>query len=113
GFAATVSDVSTNPKTVAIVNIPAQDVAWRPMVLGGVKVRGGAGSPSTRMDLEACIGSAAGQVVAVGGGLSAEAWWWNQLIPQYQTSALTPASSVGVIAAGVATSIHLVLRRIQ
>ncbi|MGI5223069.1 hypothetical protein [Nocardia sp. CA-290969] len=113
GFAASASNISTNPNTIAIVNIPAQDVDWRPMVLGGAQVRGGGGSPSTRLDLEACIGSAAGQVVSVGGGLSEPYWWYNQLIPQYQTSAMTPASSVGVIAAGASAAIHLVLRRNQ
>lgn len=112
-FLSSVTNVSTNPNTIAIVNVPAQDVAWRPMVLGGAQVKGGTGSPATRMDLEACIGSTAGQVVAVGGGLSADTWWYNQLVPQYQTSALTPSASTGVIAAGSPAAIYLVLRRNQ
>ncbi|WP_327100071.1 hypothetical protein OIE68_15605 [Nocardia vinacea] len=107
-FAASVTNVSTNPNTIAIVNIPAQDVAWRPMVLGGAQVRSASG---IRLDLEACIGSAAGQVVAVGSGVPDAVWAYNQLLPQYQTSALTPASSTGTIAAGVAGAIYLVLRR--
>lgn len=113
GFLSGSNAINSAAYTIATVNIPAQDVAWRPMVLGGAQVRGGTGSPSTRMDLEACIGSTAGQVVAVGGGLSAQTWWYNQLVPQYQTADLTPDSSVGIIAAGVATSIVLVLRRNQ
>ena len=111
GFLSSVNNVSTNPNTLAVVNVPAQDVAWRPMVLGGAQVRS-AGAP-TRMDLEACIGSTAGQVVAVGTGLSEAVWWYNQVVPQYQTSALTPAGSTGVIAAGASAAIYLVLRRNQ
>lgn len=113
GFVATVSNVNSAAYTIATINIPAQDVAYRPMVFGGAQVRGSTGSPATRMDLEACIGSSAGQVVAVGGGLSQDVWWYNQIVPQYQTSAMTPSSSVGVISAGAATSIVLVLRRNQ
>ncbi|MFB8031310.1 hypothetical protein [Streptomyces sp. NPDC055990] len=113
GFAASANNISTTPNTIAIVNVPAQDVAWRPMVLGGAQVKGGTGSPQTRMDLEACIGSATGQIVAFGGGLSAETWWYNQLAPQYSTSAMTPSSSVGVISAGSSAAIYLVPRKNQ
>ena len=113
GFLAGSNSINSAAYTIATINIPAQDVDWRPMIFGGAQVRGGTGSPQTRMDLEACIGSTAGQVVAVGGGLSAQTWWFNQLVPQYQTADLTPDSSVGILAAGVATSIVLVLRRNQ
>lgn len=109
GFSASVTNVSTNPNTIAIVNVPAQDVAWRPMVMGGAQVR--TTNTDTRMDLEACIGSAAGQIVACGNGLASVAWWYNQLLPQYQSSALTPASSTGVISAGASAAIYIVLRR--
>ncbi|SNY83948.1 hypothetical protein SAMN04244553_3581 [Nocardia amikacinitolerans] len=109
GFAADASNTNTSPLTVAIVNVPAQDVAWRPMVLGGAQVR--SGGSGTRVDLEACIGSAAGQVVSVGSGLSEVVWWFNQLLPTFATSAVTPASSTGVIAAGAPAAIHLVMRR--
>lgn len=113
GFAATTNDVNSSAYTIAIINIPAQDVDWRPMIFGGAQVRGGTGSPATRMDLEACIGSTSGQVVAVGGGLSEEAWWFNQLVPQYQIEDMTPVSTAGVVAAGAAAAIYLVLRRNQ
>ncbi|MBF6459796.1 hypothetical protein IU433_12190 [Nocardia puris] len=111
GFAAAQTNVGTSPNTIAVLNVPAQDVAWRPMVLGGVQVRTIATDAGNRIDLEARIGSASGQTVALGVGLPYGAWWYNPLQPCYQASAMTPASNTGVIAPGVAAAIHLVLRR--
>lgn len=109
GFAASASGLSTSPNTIATIAVPAQDVAWRPMVMGGVQVK--AADNTTRVDLEACIGSAAGQVVSVGTGLSEVVWWYNILVPQYQTSALAPSGSTGTVSAGSGATIYLVLRR--
>lgn len=108
-FSASASAIGTTPNTIAIVNVPAQDVAWRPVVFGGVQVK--TSNADTRVDLEARIGSAAGQIVALGGGLASVAWWYNLLVPQMSVSAMTPASSTGVIAAGASAAIYIVLRR--
>ncbi|MGI5222498.1 hypothetical protein [Nocardia sp. CA-290969] len=109
GFAAAVTNTSTTPLTLAVINIPAQDVAWRPMVFGGASMR--PGSSSVGLDIFARIGSVSGQPVAVGVGPSESVWWYYQLIPEYATPGITPASPEGVIAAGAATSIHIVARR--
>ncbi|WP_156769447.1 hypothetical protein [Nocardia sp. 852002-20019_SCH5090214] len=111
GFAASQSNVTTSPNTICVVNVPAQDVAWRPLVTGGALVRTAANDGSVLVDLEAHIGSASGQIVAQGPGFAWGLDWINRLTPQFQTSAMTPASSVGVIAAGSAAAIYLVLRR--
>ncbi|MBF6350366.1 hypothetical protein IU448_15265 [Nocardia flavorosea] len=112
GFAASATNISTSPNTVAVVNVPAQDVDWRPMVFGGVQTRGNGGSPATKIDLEVLIGSAAGQIVALGTGTVAQVWWYNQIGPEYQ-ALVTPDLSTGVISAGAPASIYLVLRRTQ
>ncbi|AHH16594.1 putative phage tail protein [Nocardia nova SH22a] len=111
GFSASASGISTSPNTVCILNVPAQDVAWRPFLTGGAIVRTADSGASVRVDLEARLGSAAGQIVAVGTGMPYAVDWLNRLQPQYQVSAMTPDSSVGVISAGVAAAIYLVLRR--
>ena len=108
-FAAGGTSISTSPYTIAILNVPAQDVAWRPMVFGGVQIK--APDINTRIDIEARIGSAAGQVVSVGTGVRDAVWNFNQMRPQYQTSVLAPSSSTGTIAAGAAAAIYLVLSR--
>ena len=110
GFAASQSGATTSPNTICVVNIPAQDVDWRPMVTGGAIVRTTTANGSDLVDIEARIGSASGQVVAYGPGLAWGIDWLNRLTPQFQTSAMTPDSTVGVIAAGAAASIYIVLR---
>ncbi|MGW6698866.1 hypothetical protein [Nocardia sp. NPDC055049] len=108
GFAATQSGVSTTPNTVCNINIPAQDVAWRPLVFGGIFLRPADG---TRMDVEARITNASGQVVGYGPGTQFALDSFTELYPQFNTASMTPASSVGVIAAGVPAVIAIVLRR--
>ncbi len=109
GFAANVTGTSS-ATTLAILNIPAQDTAWRPMVFGGASIK--ATTSGTRADIEVSLGSTSGQIVAVGGGLSEQAWHWNAIVPEFRTSAMTPASSVGVVAAGATASLYAVCRRI-
>ncbi|WP_063017545.1 MULTISPECIES: hypothetical protein [Nocardia] len=111
GFVASASGLSTSPFTIAQLAIPAQDTAWRPFVTGGAVVRTAAGDATSRVDIEACIGSASGQIVALGVGMPYAVDAFARMQPQFQTSAMTPASSVGVIAAGVATTLHIVIRR--
>ncbi|NEW30929.1 hypothetical protein, partial [Nocardia cyriacigeorgica] len=42
------------PNTIAIVNVPAQDCDWRPLVLGAAVVRTIVTDTSVRVDLEVC-----------------------------------------------------------
>ncbi|MFD4438979.1 hypothetical protein ACFWPK_04275 [Nocardia sp. NPDC058519] len=111
GFATTQSGTGTTPNTICNITIPAQDVAWRPMVTGGCFVRTAATDASNRVDIEARITNAAGQIVAYGPGFSFGMDWLAKLGPMFETPSMTPASSVGVIAAGVPAVIAIVLRR--
>ncbi len=111
GFVATAANISTSPYTLAVLNIPAQDTAWRPFVTGGAIVRTAATDGSVRVDVEACIGSPSGQIVALGVGLSYALDAMARLQPQFQVHDTTPTTTPGVISAGVATSLHIVLRR--
>ncbi len=111
GFVASASGVSASPYTIAQLAIPAQDTAWRPFVTGGAVVRTAATDHTSRVDIEACIGSTSGQIVALGVGVPFALDAFARMQPQFQTAAMTPASPVGVIAAGVATTLHIVIRR--
>lgn len=111
GFVASATGISASPYTIAQLPIPAQDTAWRPFVLGGAVIRTAATDHTSRVDIEACIGSASGQIVALGVGMSYGIDVLARLQPQFQTAAMTPASTVGVIAAGVATTLHIVIRK--
>lgn len=111
GFSASAANIGTTPNTIAILHVPAQDCAWRPFISGGVVVRTISTGSTDRIDAEVRIGSNSGQIVALGEGLPFGIDWYNRFIPHYATSAMTPDSSVGVIAAGAAASLYVVLRR--
>ncbi len=111
GFIASQTGVSTSPNTICTVNIPAQDVAWRPLVFGGALVRVAATDATVRVDIEARITNASGQIVGYGPGTSFNLESVAQIRPQYNTASMTPASTVGVIDAGVPAVIAIVLRR--
>ncbi|WP_458687354.1 hypothetical protein [Nocardia tengchongensis] len=113
GFAASQSKVGTTPNTVAQLNIPAQDVDWRPVIAGGVLVftDEGIGSFNTRIDAEVRLGSAVGQIVALGAGFPFGADGYCYFQPYYGARAMTPDSTVGVVPAGQAVTLYVVLRR--
>ncbi|MFC4124943.1 hypothetical protein [Nocardia rhizosphaerae] len=111
GFIASASGTSTSPNTLCTINVPAQDVDWRPLVFGGALVRTTATDNSNRVDIEARITNAAGQIVGYGPGTPFGLESFTRVQPQYNTASMTPASSVGVVSAGVPAVIAIVLRR--
>ncbi|WP_109527978.1 hypothetical protein [Nocardia aurea] len=114
GFAASQTNVSTSPNTVAQLTIPAQDTAWRPVLSGGVVLRTQEGSTSftTRVDTEVRIGSASGQLVAIGTGWPFGVNTYTRLRPFFGAT-IDPSSSVGVVPAATAVTLYVVLRRAQ
>ncbi|MFR9750516.1 hypothetical protein ACL02S_05720 [Nocardia sp. 004] len=112
GFAEPQSNVS-GPLTVAQLQVPAQDTDWRPVLSGGVitATNESVGNFSTRVDAEVRIGSATGQIVALGTGLPFGAQGYCYFQPYYATMDLTPDSTIGVIPAGEQATLFVVLRR--
>lgn len=104
GFAADISGSSTIPNTIASLPIPAQDIAWRPFVTGGVMVRCTGNRPAERMVLTARI-SGANTLVAFGAGTGHNVYRHCTLFPQLRTQDVVPSGSEGVIAAGVTATI--------
>ncbi|CAM4499071.1 hypothetical protein NONI108955_36425 [Nocardia ninae] len=109
GFSASQSNIGTTPNTVAVLNIPAQDTDWRPYITGGVMVASG-DQLETRIDAEVRLGSAAGQIVALGSGWPSGVLGHNRFQPYYGAR-MTPESTVGVVLAGQPAALYVVLRR--
>ncbi|WP_043735638.1 hypothetical protein [Nocardia asiatica] len=110
GFVADLTNVSTNPNTIATINIPALPIRWRPYITGGATIYSVPTDWSTRVDLEVRIGSAAGDIVARGVSSAVYIEWFARLRP-YFASTLTPGSTTGTIAPNTATTLYVVIRR--
>ncbi|MEU8895495.1 hypothetical protein AB0C65_06535 [Nocardia sp. NPDC048505] len=112
GFAATQINVATSPNTVAMLNIPAQNTAWRPVIAGGVVVRSYGENFAYRIDAEVRIGSISGQIIALGAGLPFATDSYARFQPYFGVNAMTPDSAAGVIPANTAVTLYVVLRRV-
>lgn len=110
GFLADQTNISTNPLTIATINIPALPIRWRPYIAGGATLSSVATDFTTRVDLEVRNGSAAGELLARGIGSAAPVDWYAQLRP-YFASSFTAGSTTGSIAANTAATLYLVVRR--
>ncbi|NKS29204.1 hypothetical protein GS534_00470 [Rhodococcus hoagii] len=97
-------------KTLTTMAIPAQDVAWRPLVQGGVETITNQTNNSSRVDVEVRLGSATGQIVGVGTGMPYQRWYTNRIQPYFDAT-MTPTSSVAVVPAGMATTLYVTIGR--
>lgn len=110
GFVADITNSSTNPNTIATINIPALPIRWRPYITGGATLNSIPTDFSTRVDLEVRIGSAAGDIVARGVGSAVHVEWHARLRPFF-ASTFTAGSTTGTIAPSTATTLYVVIRR--
>lgn len=110
GFLADQTNISTNPLTLATINIPALPIRWRPYIAGGAILSSVATDFTTRVDLEVRNGSASGELLARGIGSAAFVDWYAQLRP-YFASSFTAGSTTGTIAANTAATLYVVARR--
>jgi hypothetical protein len=110
GFIADQTNISTNPLTVATINIPALPIRWRPYIAGGAVLSSVPTDFATRVDLEVRNGSASGEMLARGIGSAAFVDWFAQLRP-YFASSFTAGSTTGTIAANTAATLYVVARR--
>ncbi|MFB8282040.1 hypothetical protein [Nocardia colli] len=113
GFAGSEAGITAVTKNIAQLNIPAQDTDWRPMITGGVVVRPDENwnQFTTRIEAEVRIGSATGQIVALGSGLVTGVSTRARFQPFYGVRGMTPASTVGVVPAGQPVTLYVLLRR--
>ncbi len=109
-FEATENNISASSKNIAKLTVPAQDVAYRPLVFCSTAAVSGE-SPN-RVDLLVRAGSTSGQVVAKGTGFYGNNTFALTALPNFGQS-LTPGSSVGVVDAGVPCDFHAIVIRAQ
>jgi len=105
------SNSSAASVTVATISIPAQPFAWRPFITGGVQGYPNGSDVTQRIDAEVRVGSATGQVVAVGRGIALRMSTECNIRPYFGTASQTPDSTTGVIAANATTTFYVVLVR--
>lgn len=110
GFLADQTNISTNPLTIATINIPALPIRWRPFIAGGAVLSSVATDFTTRVDLEVRNGSASGEMLARGIGSAVFVDWFAQLRPFFASS-FSAGSTTGTIAAATAATLYVVVRR--
>ncbi|MDH6282795.1 hypothetical protein [Prescottella agglutinans] len=103
---------TTNGKVVATLQVPAQNVPWRPMVFGAIETVVNDTNYQTRLDAEVRIGSASGQIVGLGTGFPYQTVFMNRIQPYFDVPMDTSSNAnVGVIQAGQAVTLNVVLTR--
>ncbi|WP_454199601.1 hypothetical protein [Nocardia sp. Marseille-Q1738] len=110
GFIADQTNISTNPLTIATINIPALPIRWRPFIIGGASLTSVPTDYSTRVDLEVRNGSASGEILARGVGNSVHLEWYARLRPHFASS-FSAGSTTGTIAPSTAATLYVVARR--
>ncbi|WP_028479578.1 hypothetical protein [Nocardia sp. CNY236] len=98
----------TEPKTIAAITVPGQPTAWRPRVVGSVRVSAGTGS---RADLEVRIGGPDGALVGYGVGLDISNWTWTLIGPRFSFP-MTPDSDLGVVAPNQTITLYVIAKRV-
>jgi len=104
------TNISTSPKTVATLSIPAQDVRWRPEMSGGIQILPVGADKSLQLLLEVRIGSNTGPIVALGVVLPFSVQQFPKL-SGYFDATQGPDATNGTIAEGVATTLYVVIRK--
>lgn len=107
------SQISQSPRTLATMTIPAQPIAYRPLVMGGhVNVYTHVTALNqSRVDLEVRLGAIDGDLIAYGHGVPSVNKVAVLLRPCW-FSAIGPSSTQGVVAANTTASLYLLARRV-
>lgn len=113
---AAASNVSAVERTVATMTIPAQPVAYRPIVISGqinIKVHVPATSlDATRVIVDVRLGSATGPIIGFGFPLSAPNNTNVLFCPRWE-QAITPDSTHGTVAANQTATVYVVITRVS
>ncbi len=106
------TQIAESPRVLATMTIPAQPIAWRPIVLGGQVnvISHSNGLNTTRVDLELRLGAIDGELIAHGHGLPAANKVAILLRPTW-FSAIDPDDAQGIVAANITASLYIVARR--
>ncbi|TQM29867.1 hypothetical protein [Nocardia bhagyanarayanae] len=99
----------TDPfKVVAAITIPAQPMAWRPIVEGSAYASAANG---TRCDFEVRIGGPEGALVGYARGHAVSAIGFALIAPTFQYP-IQPGSTAAVVAANQTATLYVIVRRV-
>lgn len=106
------SNINESPRVLATMTIPAQPIAWRPLVLSGsigmmIHVKA---FNETRVEIEVRLGSADGDLIGRGVGVGLSNHKQVILYPHWE-HATDPSSTTGVVQANQTASIYVLARR--
>ncbi|AHH16595.1 putative phage tail protein [Nocardia nova SH22a] len=108
------SNIGDALKTLATMIIPAQPVAWRPLILSGsvnymvqTSVING-----SRVDIEVRLGSIDGPLIGYGVGLGAQNQSQIGIFPKFEYP-LSPASTTAVIEPNQTATLYVLARRVS
>ncbi len=107
------SNISATTKTIATMTIPAQPIAWRPIVLAGnitVQVHVVAFN-DTHVEIEIRLGSPEGEIIGSGYAPGVANRAEVQLYPRWQ-HAVTPDAALGVVGPSETAVVYVIARRI-
>ncbi|SNY83939.1 hypothetical protein SAMN04244553_3580 [Nocardia amikacinitolerans] len=108
------SNINAEMKTVATMTIPAQPVAWRPIVISGhltVRVHVAA-HDDTRVILEVRLGSATGPLIGYGQAISTTNNGEVLMCPRWEVP-ITPDSTHATVAPNQTATLYVVARRVS
>ncbi|QIS16571.1 hypothetical protein [Nocardia arthritidis] len=98
-------------KVLAVITIPGQPMAWRPMVNGWVNIRTEGDRAQSKCDIEVRIGGPDGDLVGYGHGVSDPNFGGAVISPEFQNP-LSPTSPFGVVAANLTVTLYVIARRV-
>ncbi|MFI6368933.1 hypothetical protein ACIBG0_40180 [Nocardia sp. NPDC050630] len=107
------SNISATTKTIATMTIPAQPIAWRPIVLSGnitVQVHVSAFN-DTHVEIEIRLGSPEGEIIGYGYATGVANRFEVQLYPRWQ-HAVTPDSDLGIVGPSETAVVYVIARKI-
>ncbi|WP_280438932.1 hypothetical protein [Nocardia cyriacigeorgica] len=107
------SNMSTSPKTLATMTIPAQPLAWRPIVMSGSveMLTHVASANESRVDIEIRLGGIDGTLIGYGTGMALANRFQIPFYPRYEHP-VTPTDPLGVLQANQTGSLYIIARRV-
>lgn len=107
------SNLSQSPKTLATMNVPAQPIAWRPIILAGnIGIQNHVSSfDESRVNIEIRIGGLDGELIGYGVSASLANNSMVMLHPRWEYP-IAPGSTVGIIPANTTATLYVIAKRV-
>lgn len=108
------SNLNQSPKTLAVMNIPAQPIAYRPIILAGsVGIQNHVNSiDGGRVNVEVRLGGLDGQLIGYGVSVGLANNTMVMLHPRWEYP-VSPGSTIGVVAANTTAALYVIAKRVS